>query len=124
MNYYKECLGGELTLQTVDGTPMADKIPSQMRQHVLHSMLRKGNLIIMASDMAREKLANGNRVSLMLNCSNDEEINTYFKTLADGGQVIDPLAEMFWGAKFGALEDRFGINWLLHYDKNQQQQSS
>lgn len=120
MNYYKDCLGGELTLQTVDGTPMADKMPPQMRQHILHSTLKKDGLIIMASDMARAKLAGGNRVSLMLNCSNDEEINAYFNRLADGGKIIDPLAEMFWGAKFGAIEDKFGINWLLHYDKTRQ----
>ncbi|WP_276134726.1 VOC family protein [Polluticoccus soli] len=120
MNYYKECLGGELTLQTVDGTPMADKMPPQMRQHILHSTLQKDSLMIMASDMAREKLAGGNRVSLMLNCSSDDEINGYFNKLSDGGQIIDPLAEMFWGAKFGTIEDKFGINWLLHYNKNQQ----
>lgn len=119
MNYYKECLGGELTLQPVEGSPMAEQMPHQMRQHILHSMLKKDGLVIMASDMAREKLAGGNRVSLMLNCSSEEEADKFFTRLAEGGQIIDPLAEMFWGAKFGALEDKFGINWLLHYDKNQ-----
>jgi PhnB protein len=119
MNYYKECLGGELTLQPVEGSPMAEQMPQQMRRHILHSMLKKDGLVIMASDMAREKLAGGNRVSLMLNCSSEEEADKFFTRLAEGGQIIDPLAEMFWGAKFGALEDKFGINWLLHYDKNQ-----
>lgn len=119
MGYYKKCLGGELMLQTVDGSPMAEQMPPYMRQHILHSTLKKGNLVIMASDMTREGLTGGNRVSLMLNCSSEEEIEHLFALLSVGGQIIDPLADMFWGAKFAAVEDQFGINWLLHYDKTQ-----
>lgn len=121
MNFYQECLGGELTLQTIGDSPLADKMPPQMKESVLHSTLTRGPLQIMASDMVAEQgLVKGNSVSLMLNCSSEEEINLFYRNLSEGGQATHPLENSFWGALFGDLTDRYGNHWLLHYDKNQQ----
>lgn len=119
MTFYKECLGGELTLQTVEESPVAAEVPKEMSQAILHASLTKGNLILMGSDMTRTELIKGNSITLSINCSSEEEINTFFTNLSAGGQVIDPLADMFWGAKFGAFIDKFGTNWIVNYDKNQ-----
>ena len=55
---------------------MADKLPPQMKQRILHATLTKGDMVIMASDMVNEKgLIKGNSVSLMLNCCSEDEIN-------------------------------------------------
>jgi PhnB protein len=32
MNFYKDCLGGELNLQTIAESPLADKMPAQMKE--------------------------------------------------------------------------------------------
>ncbi len=118
MRFYKQCLGGELNLQTIGESPMADKMPPQMKESILHSTLTKGDLIIMGSDMVSEKgLIKGNSVSLMLNCSSEEEIRTWYKKLSDEGQATHPLEDTFWGALFGDLTDKYGNNWLLHYDR-------
>ncbi len=120
MTFYKECLGGELSLQTIGESPLAEQMPPQMKQGILHSTLVNGGLIIMASDMAGEQgVKRGNSVSLMLNCSSEEEIRTFYSNLSAGGKATHPLEETFWGALFGDLVDKFGNPWLLHYDKNQ-----
>ena len=118
MNFYKECLGGELYLQTVAESPIAGQMPPATLQQIMHSSLTKNGLVIMASDMSREKLVEGNTVQLCINCSSMEEINSFFSKLSVGGKITDPLAEMFWGATYGALTDKFGKHWLLNYDKN------
>ena len=119
MLFYKECLGGELVLQTIGESPMADKIPLQMKQNILHSTLTRGALLIMASDMVSEQgLKRGNSVSLMLHCSSEEEIKKCYARLSRGGQATHPLENTFWGALFGDLTDRYGNHWLLNYDKN------
>ena len=41
MNFYKSCLGGELTLQTIGESPLGDKMPPQMKDSILHSTLIK-----------------------------------------------------------------------------------
>ncbi len=122
MMYYKDCLGGELTLQTIGESPLCDKMPPQMAACILHATLTKGALILMGSDMVPEKgLVKGNTVSLALNCGSEEEIKTCYANLADGGQASHPLENTFWGALFGDLIDKYGNHWLLNFDKNQQQ---
>jgi PhnB protein len=121
MTFYKECLGGELTLQTVGSSPVAGQMPAGMQEQVMHSSLVKNGMIIMATDMTREKLVDGNTVYLCVNCCTSEEINTYFNKLSVGGEIIDPLAEMFWGGIFGTMTDKFGIRWMFIYDKNDKQ---
>lgn len=124
MTFYKECLGGELTLQTVGESPMSEKMPPQMKECILHSALTKDSLVMMGSDMVSEQgLIKGNAVSLMLNCSSEEEIKNTYKKLSSGGQATHPLENTFWGAMFGDLTDKFGNHWLLHYDKNQKQKT-
>ena len=119
MTFYKNCLGGELELQTIGESPLADKMPPQMKDSILHATLTKGALVLMASDMVGEKgLIKGNAVSLMLNCSSEDEIRTFYKKLSTGGQATHPLEDSFWGALFGDLTDKYGNQWLLHFDKN------
>ena len=116
MTFYKECLGGELVLQTIGESPMADKMPPKMKKSILHSTLKKGDIILMGSDMVDDQgLIKGNTVSLMLNCSSEEEIKTCYEKLSKGGEATHPLENTFWGALFGDLRDKYGNHWLLHY---------
>ena len=120
MTFYKTCLGGELTLQTIGESPLADKMPPKMKDCILHATLTNGTLLIMASDMVGEKgLIKGTAVSLMLNCSSEDEIRDYYTKLSLGGEATHPLEISFWGALFGDLTDKYGNQWLLHFDKSQ-----
>ncbi len=119
MTFYKECLGGELTFQTIGESPLSDKMPPQMKDCILHSTLTKEALVLMGSDMVSEKgLVKGNAVSLSLSCSSEEEIKNFFTKLSEGGSADHPIEDTFWGAMFGDLTDKFGNRWLLDFDKN------
>ena len=122
MAFYQTCLGGELYFQTIGESPIADKMPPQMKDCILHSTLRNSAFVIMASDMVGDKgLIKGTNVSLMLNCSSEEDIQNMYQKLATDGQATHPLEHTFWGALFGGLTDKFGVQWLLNFDKSQQQ---
>lgn len=119
MAFYQGCFGGELTMQKVSETPMADEMPAEMQALIMHAMLTSGDLVLMATDMAGcspVPYARGNNVSLAVACEGEEEIDRYFRYLSEGGNVMCPLGPSFWGKKFGALTDKFGINWLLNYE--------
>ncbi len=118
MTFYQECLGGELTLQTVEESPVADQMPAKYGPQILHSSLTSGSLTLMATDMAREEPMEGNTVSLCLNFNSEAEITRLFTALSAGGTVTSPLEVMFWGGTFGTLTDKFGKNWILNYDQN------
>ena len=116
--FYKVCLGGALSLQTVAGSPMEAGCPGAMKHQILHGSLTRNGLILMGSDMVGpEGLMKGNNISLSLSCSSEREINQFFSALSEGGKVIEPLKLQFWGAMFGVLTDKFGIRWMLTYEE-------
>ena len=120
MTFYRECIGGSLALQTIGESPMADKMPAQMKDLILHAALTDGALVLMGSDMVPESgLLKGNAVSLTLNCSSEAEIRNCFEKLSTDGQVTHPLEHTFFGSIMGGLTDQFGNHWLLNFDKNQ-----
>jgi PhnB protein len=121
MNFYQECLGGELFMQTIGESPMSEMMPPQMKDSLLHATLTNGNVIIMGSDMVDNKgLIRGNAMSMMLNCSSEIEIRETYDKLASGGDATHPLENTFWGSLFGGLTDKFEIRWILHFPKNQE----
>jgi PhnB protein len=120
MTFYKECLGGELAMQTVEGSPIEDQCPPAIKDQILHASLMKDSIVIMGSDMiGPDGYILGNNMALSLSCCTEEEINTFFAKLSEGGKIIHHLRVEFWGAVFGVFTDKFGIRWMLNYDKNQ-----
>lgn len=113
MTFYKECLGGELTLQTVKGSPMESHWPKEVQNNILHGSLENESLTLSGSDMVEpEGLSKGNNVSLSLICSSNEEIELFFEKLSADGKIKYPLHN-FYAGKIGGITDKFGINWML-----------
>jgi PhnB protein len=115
MSFYQSCFGGKLDLQQVAGSPMEEYWPAG-KDKIFHSTLDIGELHIMGSDMSGPGgFVKGNDVSIAIGCSSEEEINRIFNQLSEGGKVMDPIKQQFWGALFGAVEDKYGIRWMLNY---------
>lgn len=121
MTFYKDCLGGELVLQPVKGTPMEAQCPAGKENEIMHSTLTGDGFLLMASDMlGPDGLRPGNNFSLTINCHSEEQIRSLFEKLSAGGHVFEPLRVQFWGALFGMLTDKFGTRWMLNYEKKAQ----
>jgi PhnB protein len=119
MTFYKDCLGGELNLQTIGESPVAATMPEQMKNSIMHSELRRDNIVLMGSDMCSDEgLVKGNSVSLLINCSSEEEINQLYEKLSVGGKRANPVQPTHWGALFGNLTDKYGNHWMLNYLRN------
>jgi len=124
-NFYKSIFGGEFALvQRFKDTPEADKIPPQDQNKIMHIALPigKGN-ILMATDALEsmgQKLKPGNNFHLSFNADSKAETEKLFKGLSYDGQVMVPLSKQFWGAYFGMCTDKFGVQWMISYDENQQ----
>jgi PhnB protein len=115
MEFYRDCLGGELSIMAVGDSPMASQMLDQKDQ-VMHSMLKNDGMVLMASDMIMPgELIQGNTVTLCIIGGNAEELKTFFTKLSEGGKVGHELKEEFFGT-FGELTDKFGINWMFQAD--------
>ncbi|MFN0182606.1 MAG: VOC family protein [Aquabacterium sp.] len=56
----------------------------------------------------------GNNVYINLETDSREQTDQLFAALSVGATVETPLQQMFWGAYFGSLADRFGVRWMLN----------
>lgn len=103
---------------------MAAQMPENLKHYILHSTLRSGAILLMATDMVGEQgLVQGNAISILVECQNEVEIYQLYQRLANGGQATHPVEQSFWGALFGGLTDRFGNCWLLHCSRTQMNRS-
>jgi PhnB protein len=121
-NFYKSVFGGDFTmLQRFKETPFGDNMNEADKDKIMHIALPiLQGTILMATDFVEsmgQKLAAGNNFSLCISPGSEEEANKFFNALSEGGQVTMPLEKAFWGAFFGMLTDRFGIQWMVNYEE-------
>lgn len=121
MEFYKDAFDGELKTQLVKESPMADKLPGEDQNKIFHSSLEGKDFVLMASDLSGpDGYVRGNTISLSLLCESREEIENLFKKLSEGGKVTMDLTDSEWNSVFGMVDDKFGITWLLNFDKGQE----
>ncbi len=91
-------------------------------EKIMHVSLPIGNTsVLMASDALEstgQKWIVGTNFSISINADSKEEAEKLYNGLADGGTMTMPIADAFWGAYFGMLTDKFGVQWLINYDYN------
>ena len=114
--FYCGVFGGEVTaLNRFAGSPMEANLPPDYSQKIMHANFKSPTLAFMASDAVPSGgQPPGNRVSLSLATSDVAEAERVFAMLAQDGKISMPLQDTFWGAKFGMLTDKYGIDWLVN----------
>jgi PhnB protein len=124
-NFYKSVFGGEfITLQRYKETPHAGEMATSEQEKIMHVALPMGSgNILMGTDIpeSMEKVSFGTNFSLSIEAESEAHANEVFSKLSDGGQVTMPLDKTFWGAYFGMLTDKFGVQWMVNYSYGQPQ---
>lgn len=116
INFYKDILGGNVTQMQRYGEVGAGTEAS--KDKIMHAVMTVGNLTIMFSDADEKRnVSFGDNFSIALDFKTDGELRRTFDALSTGGQVTMPIEDTFWGATFGMCLDKFGINWMVNYDK-------
>jgi len=122
MDFYKACIGGDLMIMPVAGSPLEAQCPPTMQDQIAHASLTKNRFVLMGTDMTGpEGFKQGNNIAVSVNCDSEEEIGSFYSRLSEGGSVMESLKLQFWGALFGVVVDKFGICWMLNFDKTAQQ---
>ncbi len=117
MNFYKSCFGGELQNMKVKDSPMAKDMPADKQEYLMHSMLKSDSASFIGMDMMRDKATVGDNVGLSMDCDSEEQIKNFFSKLSEGGEIFMPLEVQFWGGLFGVFTDKYGVEWMLNYQK-------
>ncbi len=117
--FYKSIFGGEFRQISKFGDMPGQEMSEEEKNRILHVSLPISNeTILMGSDSNPRmgKPAMGQTISLAIGTDSKENADKIFNGLAAGGKVTMPIADMFWGAYFGMLEDKYGFTWMVNYD--------
>lgn len=120
--FYKSVFGTDFEGEVMrygDAPPPGDNpLNEDEKQMIVNVALPiLGGHVLMASDMlpsANKAVTNGDNFQITLLPDTRAEADRLFAGLSDGGEVHDPMQEAFWGDYFGALKDRFGIQWNIN----------
>jgi PhnB protein len=117
LEFYKKCFGGEImNVRTYGDSPM--EATEEQKDKILHAEFKADEVYFMAADgLHEDQVKNGNHISLSVNMDSEEEQTKLFEKLSEGGKIHMPLDDTFWGARFGMLEDKFGVNWMVNVSK-------
>ena len=117
VEFYRKALGAEVEMmmrfKESPEPPPPDKVPPGFENKIMHASFRVGGTTLMASDGCSTEKPDFEGFSLSLSVATEAEADRAFAALANGGKVTMPLAKTFWSPRFGMLEDRFGVGWMI-----------
>lgn len=127
LELYAKALNGKINeIHLYNENPeICKSMPEEWHTKVMHGNVVADKITIMVSDvLIAPDSPCGNSpveyhtspISLSLNCNSVSELEKVFTILSAGGKITMPLQETFWNARFGMLEDKFGIKWMFNYD--------
>ena len=118
-NFYKSVFGGEFaTIMRFGDTPGCENMPETEKNGIMHIALPMGSSILMGTDVPKsmEQVKFGTNSSITIDAESREEAKRLFDGLAAGGKIGMPMDDMFWGAYYGMLTDKFGVQWMINFD--------
>ena len=117
IEFYRKALGAEVEMmmrfkESPEPQPPGT-VPPGFDNKIMHASFRVGQTTVMASDGCSADKVSFQGFSLSLSVPNEAEVDRAFNALADAGQVKMPLTKTFWSPRFGMVEDRFGVGWMI-----------
>jgi PhnB protein len=117
IEFYRKALGAEVEMimrfKESPEPPKPGMVPPGFENKIMHASFRVGQTTIMASDGCSAERSHFEGFSLAISVASENEADRIFAGLSDGGQVRMPLGKTFWSPRFGMVEDRFGIGWMV-----------
>lgn len=115
---YQLLLGGQIiTMLKFGESPLADQVPPQWQNRILHATLMLGDQELLGSDAFPDAYERPQGFSVTLGISEPAKAKEVFLALAEGGRVHMPYQETSWSAGFGVLVDRFGMPWEVNCER-------
>jgi uncharacterized glyoxalase superfamily protein PhnB len=120
LEFYRDAVGAkvEALMRFKDSPepPPADCAPVGADK-VMHASVRIGDSMLMITDECPSMDAYGPEklggVPVTIHLSVEDVDGSFARAVAAGATARMPVTEMFWGARYGVLQDPFGHSWSI-----------
>lgn len=122
--FYKSVFGGEFAIinRFKDFSNPEFPISENEANRIMHIALPIGqHSVLMASDTPEimgTHNENETRSKISISAESKEEADKLFNGLSAGGQIEMPISDSPWNSYFGMFRDKFGVEWMVDFDKN------
>ena len=117
VEFYRKALGAEVEMlmryKESPEPPPPGMVPPGSENKVMHAAMRIGGAVVMASDGDCSGRIEFRGFSLSITAPDAATADHFFNALAEGGRVQMPLGKTFFSPRFGMVEDRFGVGWMV-----------
>lgn len=114
LEFYRTAIGAEIErLVRFKESPEPQGLPDCFDDKIMHASVRIGKTTIMVSDGQCEGDQNFDGFSLSITVPDAVQAENIFAALAKDGLIVTQLEKTFWAPKFGMLQDRFGVSWMV-----------
>ena len=114
--YYEQHLGGRVGMMMTHGqAPEQTRLGPDWKDAVLHARITIGDTELLGADIPGAEPMRS--AYLTLGVDSDGEAERIYTALGDGGRVLMPLEETFFASRFGQVQDRFGMNWMILHER-------
>lgn len=113
--FYERVFGGKIVgIMTYGASPMAQQMPAEMHDKIIHVRLLVGDQALMGGDASPQNYEAAQGFNVYITVKDPEEADRVFNELSKDGKVTMPMQKTFWSARFGMTVDRFGTPWLIN----------
>jgi PhnB protein len=121
LEFYRKSLGADVSfMMRFKENPEGEKhIAPGTGDKIMHAFFTVGGTGIMASDGYAKGNPKFEGFSLSITAKDTTEADRIFGVLSDGGKVTQPLMETFFSPRFGMVQDRFGVSWMVIVEPKQ-----
>jgi PhnB protein len=118
LDFYRKALGieVEMLMRFKDNPDLAkhpESCPPGAENKVMHSCFKLGDQRVMASDGYAKGKPEFKGFALSLSVKTEGEADRLFGALSEGGKIEMPLDKTFFSPKFGMVQDKFGVGWMV-----------
>lgn len=117
--FYAKALNGKIQMMLTHSEVPADAgmppCAPEWENKIMHTSLAVGDAILMGADAPPDHYKKPVGFSVNLQINNIAEAERVYKELSEGSpQILMPMAQTFWAARFAMFYDRFHIPWMIN----------
>lgn len=119
--FYQKAIGAKIEMMMRNKEspepPPPGMLPPGTEGKIMHSEMRIGDSLVMASDGMCSGKMQFEGIFLSITLKSEADADRTFATLNEGGEVLMPLGKTFFSPRFGIVKDPFGVSWMIYVEK-------
>lgn len=116
LEYYKKVFNAKVSenITMLKDVPGFDK--PEYENKIGHANVEIHGSTLYINDITEtDSLELGSHIQFVINLDSKEVLTNTFEVLSKEGEIITEVQNVFWGATFGTVKDKFGVYWQLYF---------